>query len=112
MVYTPKQGNYHLSTVGKYYVAHYANLSSIDKEEDIKAGSSEESSGDAVEETDEASDEASVQMDLGNSSNPPENESEESSETEQSTSISEAENTEEKAEVLFNDVSETRRTNE
>lgn len=109
MVYTPKQGDYHLSTVGKYYAAHYADLDETDEtevaedEEDTEAESSEE----ATEMMDSEEDD-SEQVDLGNLDKTPEAQSGGPSDTGQG-ALSEAETTEEKAEALFDDVSETRR---
>lgn len=95
MVYTPKQGEYHLSTVGKCYAAHYADLDGVDDTE----GAEDE-------------DEDTGQVGLGNSNKTPEVQPRGSADAEQSVNLSEVETTEEKAEALFNEVSETRRSNE
>lgn len=111
MVYTPKQGEYHLSTVGKYYAAHYADLDDTEEDnEDVGAIRGEESADEAEKATDE--DEGTEQVGLGNSAESPENQPRGATDSEQNVNSSEAETTEEKAEALFNDVSETRRANE
>lgn len=115
MVYTPKQGKYHLSTVGKYYATHYANFEGDDAEvaeEDVGTEIGEESADKAAEPTDENQDENTDQVGLGNSVEAPENQPRGSTDADQSATLSESKTTEEKAEALFNDVSETRRTNE
>lgn len=117
MVYTPKQGQYHLSTVGKYYAKHYADLDGANGPKEIEeevevAAESSEAADTATEETDEDEDEDSEQVSLGNTTNTTENQSDGSTNAGQREISSEAEATEENAEALFNDVSETRRTNE
>lgn len=109
MVYTPKQGNYHLSTVGKFYAAHYADLDGADEtevtedEEEIKA----KNGGEKTEKAD-SEESGPEQADLGNLDKGLGEQSKESGNVDQS-ARSKAETTDEKAEALFDDVSATRR---
>lgn len=112
MVYTPKQGAYHLSSVGKYFATHYANL---DNAENTTGDEEDESGEESTNEAEEGSDkdeENTEQSGLGNSSEAPEDQPKGSTAAGQTVTLSEAGTTEEKAEALFNDVSETRKTNE
>jgi len=109
MVYTPKQGNYHLSTVGKYYAEHYADLEKVDEtDESVESDDSDQ----ATESTEQKGDDDSEQTDLGNLDENLEAQPKKERKSAEDSSLSKAETTEEKAEALFNDVSETRRTDE
>lgn len=116
MVYNPKTGSYYPSTVGKYYATHYATLDGnedSDKSEDgteIEGG--EKSVDQSVEAADEEDEEDSEQVGLGNSDEAPVDQPKGPTDSKQRATVSEAETTEEKADALFNAVSETRRTNE
>jgi hypothetical protein len=117
MVFTPKQGKYHLSTVGRYYAAHYAELDgaeTMDEAEGDKHGfeSGEEAADESATATTVDEDEDTEQVGLGNSNEVPEDEPNGSVGAGQAVTVSEAQTTEEKAEALFEDVSETQRTNE
>lgn len=112
MMYTPKQGAYHLSSVGKYFAAHYADLDDTDDTDEDVGDDSDEESTDEVEEGTDKDEDDTEQTGLGNSAETPEDQPKESTATGQSATLSEAGTTEEKAEALFNDVSETRKTNE
>ena len=118
-VYTPSQGNYHLSTVGKYYATHYDESSDSspsdtlgsDEEEDAESGSVE-SAEEAAESTEESED--MEQQNLGNSSERPDDQPDGATPTDQGVSVtsSEADTTEEKAEAMFENVAKESDTTE
>ncbi|PSQ54644.1 hypothetical protein BRD22_11730 [Halobacteriales archaeon SW_8_68_21] len=110
MVYTPRHGDYHLSTVGKYFAAHYADLDETGETE--VAGDHKEAEAESSEVTTQVtgSEDDSEQADLGNLDKAPETKSRGLSNAHQD-AFCEADTTEEKADALFDDVSETRRAN-
>jgi len=113
MVHTPKQGNYHLSTVGKYYAAHYAEFPNDDHEDAAESGDQEGMEDDNTEPASESADttdssEDQGQQDLGNSDKRSGDQSVEPTATDQGATVDsvEAESTEEKKQVMFDNVGE------
>ena len=112
MVYSPTQGDYHLSTVGKYYATHYADLSDsepsdtvdTDEAEETANDSDVESAGEDAESTESTND--SEQLNLGNSDEDTDDQSNGVPPTDQGVTSSEADTTEEKAEAMFENIGE------
>jgi len=114
MVHTPKQGKYHLSTVGKYYAAHYAEPGTDDHEDGAESVDQEEKKGDdrtesgseSADTTDSSEDRG--QQDLGNSDKRSGDLSGESTATDQSATVASAEldSTEEKKRAMFENIGE------
>lgn len=119
MVHTPSQGNYHPSTVGKYYAAHYDEP--LDGEPDDTPSSREvenredsgpELGGDATESTESSG--GTEQQSLGNSPEHPDDQPDGPSPTDQGASVtsSETDTTEEKAEAMFENIGKGSDTSE
>jgi len=113
MVHTPKEGNYYLSTVGKYYAAHYAESPTNDHEDGAESGEQEEAGNDRTESASESADttdssEDRGQQDLGNSDKRSGDQSGESTAAGQSatTASTEVDSTEEKKQVMFENIGE------
>jgi hypothetical protein len=112
MVYTSTQRDYHLSTVGKYYATHYADLSDsepsdtvdADEAEEIANDSDVESAGEDAESTESTND--SEQLNLGNSDEDTDDQSNGVAPTDQGVTSSEADTTEEKAKAMFENIGE------
>jgi hypothetical protein len=114
MVHTPKQGNYHLSTVGKYYAAHYAESPIDDHESGDESGEQEEVEDTNTEPASESADTTDSsedwgQQDLGNSDKHSGDQSREPAADNQSATVSsaEVENTEEKKQAMFENIGES-----
>lgn len=111
LVDTPSRGNYCLSTVGKYYAAHYANPLDADDKDDSESSNAEEEEDNSVETAtkgDEATDssEDSEQYKLGNSDEPSGEQSEEPTDSDRSGTVisTEFDNTEEKKQAMFDNI--------
>lgn len=101
LVHTPKQGNYHLSTIGRYFDSHYAEP--VDEELAEDKASDEEESETKKEEIEEPE---SGQASLGNGSECRDDPN--SSEAEIRRGAASAETTDEKKNQLFDEVSANR----
>lgn len=114
MVHTPKQGKYRLSTVGKYYAAHYAEPRTDDHEDEAESVDQEAKEGDdrtesgseSADTTDSSEDRG--QQDLGNSDKRSGDLSSESTATDQSATVASAEvdSIEEKKRAMFENIGE------
>jgi len=111
LVERPSRGNYCLSTVGKYYAAHYADPLDVDDNdgsESSNAGEEENNSVETAAKSDETTDssEDSEQYKLGNSEEPSGEQSEESTVSDRSGTVksTEFDNTEEKKQAMFDNI--------
>lgn len=110
-IYRPEKGVYRLSTAGKYYAAHYADLNGEDVEENKAPGEDQEEQGQNAEDgEDEVSEQDHEQQDLGNSDERPDNYNEGTAAADQGAAATkrDLESTTEKADKLFDEVSANR----
>lgn len=109
LVHTPKQGNYYLSTAGKYYSAHYVGEIGGEEKIESKSEKGEETGGDdkgselESQDSDETQDKPSQQS-LGNSVDISGNQSNDPTASDEKVTSAEADSTEEKKEAMFDNV--------
>lgn len=118
-VHTPSQGDYHLSTVGKYYAAHYDESSDGGPDDTMGSDDEEDTEGSGAESVEEVAESTEVsegleQQNLGNSPERPDDQSGGSTPTDQGVSVtsSEADTTEKKAKAMFENIGKGSDTSE